>query len=548
MSESGLKVLVADDDPAMLRLVSRCLAQRGYDVECVGDGWQAQAAVEAECPDMIITDWEMPGLNGPEFIRWLRVQQLPHYIYTLILTVREAPDDIVAGLNAGADDYLPKPVRCAELLARLQAGARVLSLERRLNHLARRDALTGLVTQRTFIDDLNKEFSRSRRYALPVSCVMLDIDFFKRVNDTHGHATGDEVIRQVGRLLSESSRRSDVVSRYGGEEFCVLLPETCEANAMLWAERTRQKIADLSISARDKQLRVTCSFGVAEAMVDTQTSEELVDLADQALLVAKQSGRDRVVDFRSLLSGTVADGNQAAVSSVLRGYCAREVMTNVVACFEESQTVDWAARNFLRFRNGSAPVVDGQGKLVGILSEKDLLSILLWPDWWQVRIRDVMKQNVVCYDEEAPAQSVYDFLCRVAIRSVIVTRDGQPVGVISRGSMLRWFTNARWEAWVGADPPELRREQDDRLHSAVGRVVATANRLREQVDRGENELSGLLSSASQLQDLISDLLAAARTGRGPSGAPNDQVVQGLFAMFDWPQAGPLGGAVSRPSE
>jgi len=300
MPSPDTKVLLVDDDPAMLRIQSNWLEKSGYRVQQAGDGRQALAAIETDCPDFLVTDWEMPHLNGLELCREVRLRDLPHYVYILFITAKSALDEMIAGLDAGADDFLTKPVDRGEFLARMRVGSRVLTLERRLSVLARTDSLTGLMTRRAFYDVMQKEWERSRRFHLPFSCVMMDIDFFKRVNDTHGHAAGDAVLKKAAQILTDDCRASDAVCRYGGEEFCLMLPETGEEDAARLAERIRLHLASLVIPAGHEPLRITASFGIAGKRDDTQEPEQLVAQADQALFRAKQSGRDRVVRFGSL--------------------------------------------------------------------------------------------------------------------------------------------------------------------------------------------------------------------------------------------------------
>jgi two-component system, cell cycle response regulator len=228
MTPADYKVLLVDDDPAMLRLLSRWLEKAGYPVRVAVDGRAALDAIELECPDFLITDWEMPRLNGLELCRHVREMLLPHYVYVIFLTVRTGAAEMIAGLENGADDFLTKPVCEGELLARMKSSSRVLQLERRLSVMAHTDALTGLLTQRTFYEQLEKEWHRSRRSHTPLSCAMMDLDFFKQVNDVYGHPAGDSVLKFVAELLVDACRTSDTVCRYGGEEFCVLLPDTTE--------------------------------------------------------------------------------------------------------------------------------------------------------------------------------------------------------------------------------------------------------------------------------------------------------------------------------
>jgi len=521
------RVLLVDDDPAMLRIVSKWLERSGYQVETVGDGQQALAALEGECPDFLITDWEMPHLDGLELCRRVRAMDLPHYVYILFLTVKADRAEKIAGLEVGADDFLRKPIDQGELLARLRAGSRILDLERRLSDMARTDPLTGLLTRRSFFDALAKEWHRAERMRLPMSCVMADIDFFKRVNDIHGHPTGDAILKTVANLMQEGCRSSDVVCRCGGEEFSVLLPETKEHDAALWAERIRKRIASLVFPVGGKELRITCSFGTAQNHDDTQTCEQLVDQADQALLCAKRSGRDRVVRFESLCDSSELELEDSAnQQSLFHGVTARHVMTPVVACLREDDTIGQAAEFFLRSRINSTPVVDGDGQLTGILSEKDLMAALVSLECWHRPIREVMKPNVICYEENTPVRTIYEFLCRVTIRRVVIADQGRPTGTISRSTLLRWFRNLVLtkgllrpgdlpEGTCEADPYRSKQRLSETTRELAELVGALEGHLRENAD---DLVPYVVGGVTRMQEMLDDLLAYSRYANTPGGA------------------------------
>ncbi|OHB68816.1 MAG: hypothetical protein A2V70_11360 [Planctomycetes bacterium RBG_13_63_9] len=283
----------------MRRIVSRTLDRAGYEVSEAVNGLEAMEIVQRELPYFVITDWDMPVLDGAEFCRMIRHAELPHYVYVVMLTGSYC-DRLVEGLTSGADDFLTKPLKAPEMLARLKVGARVLELEDRLQLLASSDPLTGLLNRRTFFEVVQKELSRARRYELPLSCAMIDVDFFKRINDTHGHLAGDSVLAGVSGRLEQCCRKSDYVCRYGGEEFCVLLPETDEQGATVWASDCRLSIAQTPIDAGETSISLTVSLGVAELRGGIDCPEQLLELADQALLVAKRQGRNRVVAFGTL--------------------------------------------------------------------------------------------------------------------------------------------------------------------------------------------------------------------------------------------------------
>src|SRR5262245_424954 len=233
----------------------------------------AMELIEAERPRLVVTDWEMPNLNGLELSRWVRLQHFGDYLDTICITVRTESSDMLKGLDAGADDFLKKPIDRNELLARIRAGSRVMELEQRLSLLANTDGMTGLSTRRVLFEHLRREWGRSGRYRTPLSCVMIDIDFFKRINDTYGHQTGDEVLKQLGQLLAAGVRNCDFIGRYGGEEFCVVLPETSEQQAAQWAERMRARVVELCVNLNDLKLGITASFGVAQRLADTSSPE-----------------------------------------------------------------------------------------------------------------------------------------------------------------------------------------------------------------------------------------------------------------------------------
>ena len=513
-----LKILIVDDDPAVLRLISAIVSAVGHEVSTTLDGREALDRILADCPDMVISDWDMPRMDGLELCSRIRRENLPHYLYVILLTAKSRVDDMVRGLDAGADDFLSKPILPAVLKARVRAGARMLAMERQLLQLSQHDPLTGAVNRRNLAELLHQEWERAARNGHPLSCAMLDLDFFKKVNDTHGHSAGDAALRLVAGVLRDSCRTSDVVCRYGGEEFCVLLPETDEKGAADWAERVRQAIADVSIPANGQSFHVTASIGVAERIGRADNAESIIDAADQALLVAKETGRCRVVQFSSL-SDFVTDltGNRDQ-SGPLEGVVARDVMAPAVLCPTRDDTVQHVADFFLQLRLESAPVVDDHGLLVGIVSVAELMMLTASGHGWDRRIGEVMKSSVICYDEDTPVKEILEFLSRVSVPRVIVVEKGRPVGVISRDHLLRWFRN-----WItvnrqrqladGRGDPSV--EPDDRK-AAITRItealIERAAELPQRLaERPEDFAPCIVGEATRLQQLIDDLMAHCRT-------------------------------------
>ena len=521
------KVLIVDDDPALLRILSAYLKSGGYEVCAASSGQQALQLVKSEKPSFLVTDYEMPEMTGLELCRSVRQLELPHYLYIVFLTGRSGEDDLVAAMDAGADDFLNKPLRKHELLARLTAGARVLRLASRLSQLADFDALSGLLLRRSFSGFVAKEWHRSRRYRLPLSMVMLDIDYFKQVNDTHGHPAGDEVIRSVAELLRQHTRDSDVVCRYGGEEFCVLLSETDEASATLWAERMRSRIADATIPIGTSSLQVTISIGVAEMLADTEDKDELIALADQCLLAAKQQGRNRVVSLRPLSRSGGLDGE--SIERRLNGVLARDAMIPLFHCLDPDWPVVRAAAYFLQYRVSSAPVTDADGNLLGIISEKDVLAIADSSDAPGRPVADVMRPNVIAYEETVPLAQILRFLTRASMRSVVITSEGKPSGLISRAALVRWFIDNHWSAehsghHVSDDDANRHAmtNDDSALLALAVQLTTEADRLHRylQNSRSDQETAPIVGGVSRMQHLIDNLLAgSARANRTGGGLP-----------------------------
>ena len=300
-------ILIVDDDPVSRLLLEKILKKDGFKVFSAEDGEQALEIVRREYIPIVLTDWMMPKMNGLKLCRALRSIDSPGYIFIIIITAKDSKEDIVHGLEAGADDYVSKPFHHAELLARIRTGIRILELEkslRKANKEIRRlsitDPLTGCFNRGYLMDFLPKEIKRSIRYNHPLSIIMCDIDHFKNVNDTYGHQAGDIALKSFVKILNSSVREgSDWLARYGGEEFLMVLPETDLEGAIDTAERLRKRVAKNRIEiGEDKKITITASFGVATFNpVDTKkeiTSDSLINMADNMLYKAKSEGRNRV--------------------------------------------------------------------------------------------------------------------------------------------------------------------------------------------------------------------------------------------------------------
>jgi two-component system, cell cycle response regulator len=297
--------LIAEDDPIFRRILENWFKKWDYGVTAVDNGLAAWEILQREdAPQLAILDWMMPGMDGIELCSKIRSRKQGPYRYVLLLTAKDDKQDVIAGLEAGADDYLTKPFDVDELRARVRAGRRILDLQAALicaqndlQYAAAHDTLTGLWNRGAIFDLLRREVSRRQRTGDPLGVVMADIDYFKKINDTHGHQVGDAVLQEVTRRLAADVRPYDVVGRYGGEEFLIVFPGCTLANLIVGAERLRQSIASHPVETSAGPVAVTLSLGLASVEQDEKETlgcEGLLRAADEALYAAKARGRNRV--------------------------------------------------------------------------------------------------------------------------------------------------------------------------------------------------------------------------------------------------------------
>ncbi len=313
----GTRIVVVDDDGATRKLLKRQLEQAGYIVEALEDG---RAAIQPACEmgtGIVIADWSMPEMDGLQLCRALQeLHQMGALgnIYFILLTAHSTKDKVVQGLEAGADDYLTKPYHQGELLARVKVGERILGLQdelvkrnmevqkafgqmtmlaNKLEQLANTDPLTRLANRRSLFERFEEVWEHMQRDQGSVSCLMLDVDHFKRVNDTYGHAAGDEVLKVVARVIRENARRPELCGRFGGEEFLLILPVMSRAEAIQLAETIRLGISAAPINVEGASIPVTISCGVAEFDETTDSPDALIQHADAMLYAAKEHGRNQ---------------------------------------------------------------------------------------------------------------------------------------------------------------------------------------------------------------------------------------------------------------
>ena len=315
-AEYPMRILVADDDKAVAMFLQKILTDCGHTVAIAANGKEALRLTLEINPQVIISDWVMPEMDGIAFCKSLRSTREGRRIYFLILTALEKEEQLVEAFEAGVDDYVVKPFSEKVLKARLRAGQRVIQLQeelgrekeevrrvaselavtnRRLQRLALTDSLTLLPNRRYGMDRMEQEWAVSKRNGRPLSCMLIDLDRFKQINDSYGHDAGDLALQQAATVLKEFSRTQDLISRVGGEEFLVICPDTNMKAAAQYAERIRKSFEAASFKAGTESCNMTVSIGVAERDHAMDHFSKLLKVADQALYQAKQKGRNKVV-------------------------------------------------------------------------------------------------------------------------------------------------------------------------------------------------------------------------------------------------------------
>ncbi len=311
------RILVIEDSPTQAKSIVEMLEDTGFSAFWAEGGVQGLKMARIEEPDLILLDVMMDDMDGYSVCRWLKVHEATKNIPVIMLTVKGEVEDRVEGLNVGADDYLPKPFNESELEARIYAALRSKMAREKLKkrnaeleemfhkveYMAMTDALTSLYNRRRFCDVLYREFASAKRYDNHLSCIMMDIDHFKNINDQYGHPAGDEVLKEIAMLLLSILREVDLAARYGGEEFSVLLPHTSKESAKVAADRIMNAIRRSKIDIGTQKFYITVSMGIASVEdIDSGDAEELIRCADAALYDAKKSGRDQIVIYSTAMS------------------------------------------------------------------------------------------------------------------------------------------------------------------------------------------------------------------------------------------------------
>jgi two-component system cell cycle response regulator len=322
-----MTVLVVDDDPLIRSELQCFFEQRHHTVFTAHTGLSGLEAAQRHTPQIVLSDWHMPGLNGPDLCRKIRENEAFGFTYIILMTNDESSERLIEAFRAGADDFITKPIDQRILQARLRAARRIVNLERdleersrqvmhysselevanrlledvidRLNRRATTDELTELPNRRAAMEHFTRLWAASSREGSPLACMMIDFDHFKKCNDEYGHAAGDAVLKTAARLFEQCSRTNEQVFRIGGEEFLCICANATAQEVLVGAERMRQAIESLVIKHDAHELKITTSIGVAQREPAMQSYEDLLAAADEALYRAKRTGRNRVCVAKS---------------------------------------------------------------------------------------------------------------------------------------------------------------------------------------------------------------------------------------------------------
>ncbi|MGH8762789.1 MAG: GGDEF domain-containing response regulator [Nitrosospira sp.] len=289
-----MKILIAEDDTTSRLLFSATLRKLGYAATAVENGQKAWDAWKQDKYSLLISDWMMPDIDGLELCKMIRAESSLQYTYIILLTALDGKGSYLEGMDAGADDFITKPFDEEQLAARLRVAERILALHKKLHVQATHDRLTGIWNRAAIVDCLEKELERAARQNTRIGVVLADLDHFKQVNDTHGHAAGDRVLQEAAQRMRLALRPYDRIGRYGGEEFLIMTPGCTWSDAMTLAERIRGSISAEPVNGQSGEIPITVSLGATisggRAGEDANT---LIAAADEALYRAKKTGRNR---------------------------------------------------------------------------------------------------------------------------------------------------------------------------------------------------------------------------------------------------------------
>ncbi|MFT7643383.1 MAG: diguanylate cyclase (GGDEF)-like protein, partial [Pirellulaceae bacterium] len=375
--------------------------------------------------------------------------------------------------------------------------------------LSSTDPLTNTQNRRAFDRVAVEMIAHARQHCEHLSCLLLDIDFFKFINDTYGHSAGDIALRRTAEAIRMNLRKGDGLYRYGGDEFCVLLPGADQHVALQRAQRIRAEIAGTTITAGDQELTIRCSIGVATWREDVEEPRQLVDLADEALLLAKKSGRDqaRLLDRMAASDVLAANADPFALSAI----SAEALMLTPLFRVKKNTLIRQVASQIVHLRVDSLPVVDEGNKLVGVIAEQDLFQQFPEGGVWDGPVEAIMQTNFVCFESDTTLEVIWDFFRRVAFSRVVIVKDSEPVGTITRSMLLTWAACSCLRE-TGIPIETETHEFHGHVDEAVAKIVEEMKQLAHFAANNSSAESvpAVVCSATRLMEQGDQLLALTR--------------------------------------
>jgi two-component system cell cycle response regulator len=424
-----LKVLVVTKNRAVQRRLSQFLGIVQYHVLQAADAHSALVAVDAQSPDVALLGWDVAAASEWELCHVLSQRPSAAGMFKILMIKDPDETQMHEALEAGIDDVLPEPVGCGELLARLRAAARVLEYDRRAREQEPLDAVTGLPGQFSFTRRLHTLATPTSGTAPRLACVVIDIDFFGRINRSQGMAAGETLLRAVAQQLTRLATGDAVVGYLGGDRFGVILSGSSDLAAAEWAELARAELAAAKFKLGETVWQITASFGIASG--DVALAPDIIDRATQALQTAKSSGRDCVARWGEFDS----NADDLAPNRLFERATARDVMTPCTVFLRADEPAGHAVELLHRTRLEGIPVIDGDGKLVG-LCEQHALAALPEVHYESHRIREVMTTDVATFDEQESFASLMEFFTRDSRSLTIVVHKSRPVGFVTCNGLL----------------------------------------------------------------------------------------------------------------
>lgn len=454
MSSRPLRVLVVAEDRRFLRHLSQFLHVFGYEVQQAVDVSQARAALESCEPDFFLVDADLPGQGSQKICRWARMRDNSNSLHILLLVEGPQTREMAEALESGVDDFLFKPIVHGEVLVRLRSGARVLEHERRVYQQSTIETTTGLLSRAMMLERLRQELHDKSTHHHPHACVVLDLDYFHRINKTHGHSAGRLVLKQVACALESLCPPAEKFHCWDGDRFGVVLPRMAAEKAVGWAEKTRTTLANTEMKIFETVVRMTASCGAAIGPIeslDSRDVEKLLNEAEQALKVAKQSGRDCTVVFGQFDAEAKEWEGLAVPGKLFSRTVARDVMQPVPGTLSEEECVERAAVQLVLTGMEVIPVVNQQGKLVGVVREESLQQ-------GKGSVGDVMSTDVSTCDENTTFSQLIDLCARQEVDQIVITCREQPTGLVTPGQLSVLSKPLTNHSFLSQDPYSSRSE------------------------------------------------------------------------------------------